>query len=772
MKKLVVIIGMHRCGTSLLASCLERLGCSIGRTKNKDKNWQNPRGYWENDAFTKFHNRILAANGVRPFSVREVGQYTEAQLTLYENLLKTEFVNDSLMLIKDPRLTFFVDFLREIADRMQLDLRILFASRAIEECTQSLVKAHRRATPQVARTLYEASHKQFVAGEMLMVKYNRVLDDCSSVLREVSDFCDLEYRDCSELIDDTLYRERFVVDMTPVSKCPYRSPMAVSEAIAPIIKGKLVCELGCAEGDNMVFMSRFAKKVIGLEVKGERRQHAEKRGLDVVSGNYFSDDIDLPEAEVYYCWPNNPADHEPLVKRIYSNSAWEGTIIIAGELGYRNESELIGQCAKKWGGTLMEVDFHEGDDERENGTFLLGVITKYSDKADKVDVVKNISEVDVVKNISERKGADNQSITLNMIVKDEAHCIHTSLNTIYKYIDYYVIVDTGSTDHTQDVIKEFFDCHGIPGEIHDVPWKNFGWNRTEACKLAKGKGDYTWVIDADDEICGDLVLPDRLTKDMYNLFYNSALSGGEGWWRPQLFNNSLDWRYEGVLHEYATCDEAVTHERIEGNYCVKPTFAGDRNKDGTEAKMKRDIALMRKALEEEPDNVRYMFYLAQAYHTVGDYSQAIEWFSKRVKAGGWGEEVYISLLRKAECYGVVKGEVPFGLLIEAYEYRPQRFEAPFAIIKACRESDKFHSGYAWAKTLIDKPAPAEDNLFVNTAITTWRIQDELSICAYYVGHYSESKDLCSSLLANKALPVSEQGRISSNLKFALDKLGE
>lgn len=560
--------------------------------------------------------------------------------------------------------------------------------------------------------------------------------------------------------------KHITTNTTPVSKCPYRSPMAVSEAIAPIIKGKVVCELGCAEGDNMVFMSRFAEKVIGLEVKGERRQHAETRGLDVVSGNYFSDDIDLPEAEVYYCWPNNPADHEPLVKRIYSNSAWEGTIIIAGELGYRNEPELIRQCAKKWGGTLMEVDFHEGDGNRENGTFLLGVITKYSDKAGKVD------KVDVVNNISERKGAHNQSITLNMIVKNEAHCIHTSLNTIYKYIDYYVIVDTGSTDHTQDVIKEFFDGHGIPGEIYDVPWRDFGWNRTEACKLAKGKGDYTWVIDADDEICGDLVLPDRLTKDMYNLFYNSDLSGGEGWWRPQLFNNNLDWRYEGVLHEYATCDGPITHERIEGEYCVKPTFAGDRNKDGTEAKMKRDIALMRKALEEEPDNVRYMFYLAQAYDALGDYPQAMEWFDKRAKAGGWEEEVYISLWKKAVCYGLIKDEIPFGLLVEAYEFRPQRLEAPFEIVKLCRERDKFHSGYAWAKELTNKLPPDEDDLFVNTEITTWRIQDELSVCAYWIGKYPESKDLCSSLLDNEALPGSERDRIAANLRFALEKLGE
>lgn len=558
--------------------------------------------------------------------------------------------------------------------------------------------------------------------------------------------------------------------------------MAVSEAIAPIIKGKIVCELGCAEGDNMVFMSRFAKKVIGLEVKGERRQHAEKRGLDVVNGNYYSEDTDLPEAEVYYWWPNNPADHEHLVQRIYSNSAWEGTIIIAGELGYRNEPDLVRQCTKKWGGTLMEVDFHEGDGNRENGTFLLGVITKHSlplfqaktssDNSGNESAEIAEHEVVVVKPISGRKEAAGQSITLNMIVKNEAHCIHTSLNTIYRYIDYYVIADTGSTDDTKAEIKEFFDQRGIPGEIHDVPWRNFGWNRTVACKLAKGKGDYTWVIDADDQICGDLVLPDRLTKDMYSLFYSHDPAGGDGWWRPQLFNNSLDWRYEGAVHEYATCDGNITHERIEGDYCLNPTFAGDRNKDGQVAKMERDIAVLLQAVEEEPDNSRHMFYLAQSYFSIDKYSDALEWYDKRAKAGGYDEEVYISLWRKATCHGIIEEEIPFNLLIEAYEYRPQRLEAPFDIVKACRENNKFHSGYAWAKELIKKPVPVEDNLFVNSDLLLWKIPDELSICAYYVGNYLESKDLCSSLLEGKSLPSDQRDRVADNLKYALDKLGK
>ena len=47
-------------------------------------------------------------------------------------------------------------------------------------------------------------------------------------------------------------------------------------------------------------------------------------------------------------------------------------------------------------------------------------------------------------------------ITLCMIVKNESHIIHECLNSIYKYIDYWIVSDTGSTDGTQDIIKNFF----------------------------------------------------------------------------------------------------------------------------------------------------------------------------------------------------------------------------------------------------------------------------------------------------------------------------
>jgi len=110
-------------------------------------------------------------------------------------------------------------------------------------------------------------------------------------------------------------------------------------------------------------------------------------------------------------------------------------------------------------------------------------------------------------------------VCLSMIVKNETNIIHECLNSIHPHIDYWVIIDTGSTDGTQDLIRKFFEEKGIPGELHERPWVNFGHNRSEALALCDGKGDYAWMIDADDRIIGNFKYPNNknLTSDAYAL---------------------------------------------------------------------------------------------------------------------------------------------------------------------------------------------------------------------------------------------------------------
>ena len=95
------------------------------------------------------------------------------------------------------------------------------------------------------------------------------------------------------------------------------------------------------------------------------------------------------------------------------------------------------------------------------------------------------------------------TVSLSIIVKNEAAVIERMLKTVYPILDYYVVVDTGSTDGTQDIIRKFFEEKGIPGEVIDHPWKNFEDARNTALKAVKDKADFGFWIDADEQVTYD-----------------------------------------------------------------------------------------------------------------------------------------------------------------------------------------------------------------------------------------------------------------------------
>ena len=89
------------------------------------------------------------------------------------------------------------------------------------------------------------------------------------------------------------------------------------------------------------------------------------------------------------------------------------------------------------------------------------------------------------------------SLCLNMIVRNESKIITRLLQSVLPIIDTYLICDTGSTDDTISIIKNFFDSQGILGEIITEPFKNFGYNRTVGLRAARGKATYALLLDAD-----------------------------------------------------------------------------------------------------------------------------------------------------------------------------------------------------------------------------------------------------------------------------------
>ncbi len=357
-----------------------------------------------------------------------------------------------------------------------------------------------------------------------------------------------------------------------------------------------------------------------------------------------------------------------------------------------------------------------------------------------------------------------KTICLNMIVKNEAHVIKRCLASAKPLIDHWVIVDTGSTDGTQAIIKEFMK--GIPGELYERPWVNFGHNRSEALDLAKGKGDYVLFVDADEEFAFDPGFKFRnLSQDSYLMVIDH---GGSHYFRRQLINNKLNWCWKGVLHEYLDCPLAKTEGKIDG---ISTIYRSEGARSLDPKKYEKDAAVLEKALIDEPDNVRYMFYLAQSYKDAGNMEKGIEWYEKRAKMGGWDQEVFWSLYQVARMKdrpGVPDNEI-IDAYLKAYHYRPSRVEPLARLSSFYRIRNQYLLSYLVATHAMQTP-PSDDILFVETDLCTYWPPFEASISAYWLGKYDESFKLCEKLANDKDLPDCLRGYVEGNLKFAKEKM--
>ena len=237
--------------------------------------------------------------------------------------------------------------------------------------------------------------------------------------------------------------------------------------------------------------------------------------------------------------------------------------------------------------------------------------------------------------------AAHKTVGLNMIVKDESAVIERCLKSVLPIVDYWVIVDTGSSDDTKEKIKAVMK--NCPGELYSRPWVNFEHNRNEALELIKGHSDYVLFIDADEQLVysDGFSLP-PLDQDVYFIM---AQNMGTKYYRVGIVNNEKDWVWVGVVHEALFCKQPATSAILEG---VANLISWDGARSNDPDKYRKDAELLEEALAKDPTNARYVYYLAQSYRDAGLFTRAYEAYSQRAEMKGGDEEVFSSLLEKAK----------------------------------------------------------------------------------------------------------------------------
>ena len=361
--------------------------------------------------------------------------------------------------------------------------------------------------------------------------------------------------------------------------------------------------------------------------------------------------------------------------------------------------------------------------------------------------------------------AARQTVCLTMIVKDEATVIRRCLDSVRPLIDRWAIVDTGSTDGTQEIIREHM--RDLPGTLIERPFVNFAHNRNEAIAHAREEADYLFVIDADEvvELVDGFVLP-RLEADSYN---TEVAYGDCTYLRKQLVRAALPWRYCGVVHEYLECREARTEAFLPGLWTI-PHSDGARARDPTT--YRRDAILLERALIDEPDNSRYVFYLAQSYRDAGELDLAIRNYERRAAMGGSVEEVWYSLYQIAHLKERLERPWPetMAAYLAAHQLGPDRAEPLFQVGAHYRRREEHHLAHLFLARAHEIPCPPSGRLFVERSLYYYGIPFEHAAASYHVGDDAGVIDASNRLLRSDMLPAELIEQVVRNRRSSVDAL--
>jgi tetratricopeptide (TPR) repeat protein len=358
------------------------------------------------------------------------------------------------------------------------------------------------------------------------------------------------------------------------------------------------------------------------------------------------------------------------------------------------------------------------------------------------------------------------TLCLNMIVKDEAHCLTTCLTSVRPLIDRWAIVDTGSTDGTQDLIRELL--RDKPGDLIERPWVDFAHNRNEALDLARSSehalpGDFALFIDADDRLRN--LPPDlALESDGYTL---TIVQGPTRYHRLAIAALDRPWRWHGVVHEALTLEGATV------GHLDKPDIVigkiGSRNKD-PEVYL-RDAELLERSLSVQPDDPRSEFYLAQSYRDAGDLEKSLAWYRRRLaNQAGWDQERWYAayqigvLLERLER----PHERIAAAYLDAFQLRPSRAEPLVALGRLERLREHHEVGLLYLSRAVEIPEPPATDIFVDLDVYQWKAWDEYAVNAYWAGYFTSGERAARRALA--ARPADK--RLKANLEFFRTRSGD
>ena len=221
-------------------------------------------------------------------------------------------------------------------------------------------------------------------------------------------------------------------------------------------------------------------------------------------------------------------------------------------------------------------------------------------------------------------------INLCIMVKNGGQQFEDMLRTNLPLIDEWTILDTGSTDGTLDIINKVL-VGQKRGNLFQEPFINFRDSRNRLIELAGKRCKYILMLDDTYRIEGNLrgFLTDMRGDQKSDSLSLYIKSDDVEYSSNRILKTNRNLKYLYRIHE-------VIQEHDNMNVIIPKYDANildgrfEYMQERTMARKELDLKLLYEELEEDPDNPRTHYYLAQTYNVLGDYENSYKWYIARI----------------------------------------------------------------------------------------------------------------------------------------------
>lgn len=312
-------------------------------------------------------------------------------------------------------------------------------------------------------------------------------------------------------------------------------------------------------------------------------------------------------------------------------------------------------------------------------------------------------------------------LALNFICKDEHLTIERMLESVKTITDLIVANDTGSSDGTQELIRNFGVKNNIPTYVFERPFDDFGSSRDFALQQLKAvvknlgwdlETSWGYWIDCDENL---IIQPsfdkDLLDKDSYIVAGAHRRDTSTKFTRDTFFRLSKDFYWEGPIHESLVCmDQPISLSLMEDLFVLTGRDVASRDEEEFYQKYVRYATMLEAFVEKGNRDPRWIYYTANSYDMAGKLCQepptrqrylesAIKYYAERVEqADGDPEERYYAQFK----LGIISARLGYGwsdvesALLKAYELDHLRGESFRPIIQYYMASKNWEKAYQYS----------------------------------------------------------------------------